>query len=122
MNESWRTEQKKPDEYLCIESITGRFFNSNKYNIEIAVMEMNRAVQHRMIDIPLNSFYMLVGLGPNAIGHILGWEAPERIEVSFHAIAVNDEPVLVADISPLPLRRFYEFGSTTFDSYDLHGV
>lgn len=95
---------------LCMDSITGRIFESDVDVIKKAVNEINRQVLCQNY-VSLNEFYSLINLDSIPNGDLLGWNIDDgMIEIDFHACIVNDDkPCIVLDYSVEPKYEFDKF-------------
>lgn len=84
-------------ETLCYDSVSGRYFKSDRDKIIRILNDLNRRMISEMY-ISLNEFYTGIGLDPILIGDELGWNIDYPIEVKFGAqIADDGTPCLVLD-------------------------
>lgn len=81
---------------LCYDSITGRYFNSEIEKIRRIINELNRQLISEMF-IPLNEFYIDLGLEPTKIGDDLGFNIDNGLlDVKFSSqLTEEGRPCLV---------------------------
>lgn len=92
---------------LCLDPISGRYFQSDIDLIKRIVNELNMRMIHDMFGfISLNEFYDELGLDHISIGDDLGWglnDGKGLMEIDFSAqIAANGEPCIVLDYMVKP--------------------
>lgn len=81
---------------LCYDSITGRYFNSEIEKVRRIVNELNRELMTEMF-IPLNEFYIDLGLKPTKIGDDIGFNIDNGLlQVDFSSqLTEEGRPCLV---------------------------
>ena len=81
---------------LCYDSITGRYFNSEIEKVRRIVNELNRELMTEMF-IPLNEFYIDLGLKPTKIGDDIGFNIDNGLlDVNFSSqLTEEGRPCLV---------------------------
>ena len=81
---------------LCYDSITGRYFNSEIEKIRRIINELNRQLMTEMF-IPLNEFYIDLGLKPTKIGDDIGFNIDNGLlQVDFSSqLTEEGRPCLV---------------------------
>lgn len=95
--------------YLCFDSISGRYFKSDRETIRAAVNDFNRELIGGCY-MDLNDWFMTVGLPGIAVGEQLGWNSDKLLDVKFASqIAANGEPCIVLDYFTLPYAA-YKYG------------
>lgn len=96
-------------ETLCYDCLSGRYFKSDKADIDKAVNRLNRRLIDEMY-ISLNSFYYELGLSGISIGEDLGWNLDDGIvEIDFGSILASDStPCLTLEYRTKP-RYEYSF-------------
>ena len=95
---------------LCIDGITGRYFESNIDDVIKAINKINRNVVTDMYA-SLNDFYAEIGLPDVEIGDALGWNIDQgEIEIDTSAqIAKDGRPCLVVSFTRMPAYNYYKF-------------
>lgn len=78
---------------LCFDRLTGRYFESNKPELERAEIEINRQILGQMYA-SQNDWYERIGLDRVSDGDNVGWNNDNPLEVEFSAIFKNDKPVM----------------------------
>lgn len=81
----------------CLDSLSGRFFMSDRNLIDRAVNDLNRRMRSEMY-ISLNEFYEEIGLDSIEIGDMVGWNIDRgniELDISYHPDPVDGEPCLV---------------------------
>lgn len=88
---------------LIYDSLSGRYFKNDVENIRRIVNEFNRQLLSEMF-LPLNDFYMELGLEGTEMGRNMGWDIERGfLEISFSSkLAANDVPCLVIDYKLAP--------------------
>jgi len=81
------------DKVLCFDTLTGRFFESSRLDIERAEVDINRQILGDMYA-SQNDFYSKIGLGRVAGGDDIGWNNETPLEIQFTAVLEDDKPVL----------------------------
>lgn len=96
-------------ETLCYDCLSGRYFKSDKADIDKAVNRLNKRLIDEMY-ISLNSFYYELGLSGISIGEDLGWNIDDGIvEIEFGSILASDgTPCLTLEYRTKP-RYEYSF-------------
>lgn len=80
-----------------LDSLSGRFFMSDRAKIDSAVNDLNRRMRSEMY-ISLNDFYSEIGLEPIDIGEMVGWNIDRGyidLDISYHPHPINGEPCSV---------------------------
>ena len=95
---------------LCMEVISGRYFNSDIDKIKKAVNEVN----HMMLTegyISLNDFFYEIGLSGTTIGDTIGWKIDDGLmEVYFSSqLTEDDVPCIVLNYERAPNYNFNRF-------------
>lgn len=96
--------------YLCYDTLTGRYFRSDRESIRSAVNDLNKQLIDEVF-VDMNDLYYALGLPQVEIGKQLGWNTDKMLDIDFVAkVATNGEPCIVLDYIVLPtsdFRRFY---------------
>lgn len=88
----------------CLDSLSGRFFMSDRNLIDRAVNDLNRRMRSDMY-ISLNEFYEEIGLDPIEIGEMVGWNIDRgniQLDISYHPDPIDGEPCLVIKYTLAP--------------------
>ena len=95
---------------LCYDAMFGRYFKSDREEIERAITKINRRIVTDMY-VSLNEFYIELGLEPIKIGNDLGWNIDDgTIEIEPSAqLATDGTPCLVLDYNIPPKYDFSRF-------------
>lgn len=92
-------------EYLCYDSISGRYFRSSIEKVRAAVNEFNRRLTFEG-SLSLNEFYDILGLDAISMGDDLGWDLNhgnrEMLEMDYSSQLYKDEPCLVLEYNVQP--------------------
>lgn len=92
--------------YLCFDSITGRYFKSDKESIREAMNNFNHDLIGGTFE-TLNTWFYYVGLPGVTIGEGLGWNSDRMLDIRFTSqIAENGEPCIVLDYYTLPTSAY----------------
>lgn len=88
---------------LCYDTLSGRYFKSNRDQINKAVNDLNRRMRDDMF-ISLNEFYYEIGLNETKLGDVLGWNIDRGyIDVRYSAqLAKGETPCLVLEYRIVP--------------------
>lgn len=88
---------------LCFDTLSGRYFKSNRDQINKAVNELNRRMRDDMF-ISLNEFYYEIGMDGTKLGDVLGWNIDRGyIDIDYSSHLANGEtPCLVLDYRIVP--------------------
>ena len=81
----------------CLDSLSGRFFMSDRNLIDRAVNDLNRRMRSEMY-ISLNDFYAEIGLDSIDIGEMVGWNIDRgniELDLSYHPDPIDGQPCLV---------------------------
>ena len=95
---------------LCYDSISGRYFKSDKDKIDKAVNTVNKRMLHNTY-ISLNEFYDELGLPHNKLGDDLGWnvDRDSLLEIYFTSHVADDgTPCLVMEYEVAPKYDYYK--------------
>lgn len=95
---------------LCYDSISGRYFKSDKDKIDKAVNTVNKRMLHNTY-ISLNEFYDELGLPHNKLGDDLGWnvDRDSLLEIYFTSHVADDgTPCLVMEYEVAPKYGYYK--------------
>lgn len=95
------------DKVLCFESLTGRFFESTRTDIEKAEIEINRQILSEMYA-SQNEWYDQIGLSRVSNGDNIGWNNNTPLEVTFSAVFKDDKPVMAIDYRFQPIIGFHK--------------
>lgn len=90
---------------LCYDSLSGRYFKSDRDTIKKAENELNYNLINDVTGyVSLNEMYDALGLAHTKIGDELGWRSDDgMIEIEFSSqIAENGQPCLVLDYNKAP--------------------
>ena len=99
-NKHREIERDDRPEGLVIDAYTQRVFRADAEQIRYAANEFNRQLLNHGY-MPLNEFHELLGLDPAPIGHEVGWNIDNPIEVKFATILGKEmAPMLVLDYNP----------------------
>ena len=92
---------------LCLDAISGRYFESDIETIRRAVNEMNRNLINDMY-VSLTEFYSEIGLSSTSMSDELGWNIDDGlIDIDFSSqIADDGRPCLVLEYSIAPRYDF----------------
>ena len=94
----------------CLDSISGRYFESDIDQIKKVVNELNRRL---LVEdyISLNEFYGEIGLDDIRLGDDLGWNVEKGlIDVDFSAqIDKEGNPCIVVDYMVAPQREYWKY-------------
>lgn len=95
---------------LCLEVVSGRYFNSDIDRIKKAVNEVNRVMLLEGY-ISLNEFYYEIGLPGTTIGDTIGWKVDDGfVEVYFSSQLTEDgTPCIVINYERAPNYNFNRF-------------
>lgn len=88
---------------LCYDSLSGRYFKSDRDHIMRAINKLNRRIVTDMY-VSLNEFYWELGLDSIELGNDLGWNIDDgQIDIDFSSkLAEDDTPCLVMLYSVAP--------------------
>jgi hypothetical protein len=95
---------------LCMEALTGRYFQSDIEKIRQAQNEFNREILLNAQYSSLNEWFELLGLRQTTVGGILGFDVEHLLELSFASTVADDgRTALVVDYVRLPTKDFGKF-------------
>jgi Family of unknown function (DUF6353) len=95
-------------EVLCMDMLTGRYFQSSMEKIRKAENKINYQLIHEL-DASLSEFYDELGLSPTVYTDQVGWNSLEKIEVQVSATLTPDNrPCLAIDLKPTPRQEYYK--------------
>ena len=97
-------------ETLCYDSLSGRYFKSDRNKIEKAINELNRTLTYDMY-VSLNDLYRNLGLEGIKLGDDLGWKLDwGLIDVHFSSqLSEDDVPCLVLIFNKEPRYDYDKF-------------
>lgn len=96
-----------PNEVMCYDSITGRYFKGNIETLRKAQNEVNRSILHDM-SAPLSEFYNLIGLPQTPYSDEVGWNSDHALELQFTTVLAEDgTPCLSINYETYPIRNFW---------------
>lgn len=93
---------------LCYESLSGRYFRSDKETIRKAQNDINKILLDNVY-VSLNDFYELINLPSNILGEEIGWRSEHVLDIIFSAVlAPGGAPCLAIDYRVAPIRGYYK--------------
>lgn len=93
---------------LCYESLSGRYFKSDKETIRKAMNDVNKILIDNVY-VSLNDFYEMLGLDSNALGEQVGWRSEHVMEIIFDAVLTpKGVPCLSIDYRVGPIHGYYQ--------------
>ena len=96
-----------PNEVMCYDSITGRYFKGNIEALRKAQNDVNRSILHDM-SAPLSEFYSLIGLPQTPYSNEVGWNSDHALELQFTTVLADDgTPCLSINYETYPIRNFW---------------
>jgi len=96
-----------PNEVMCYDSITGRYFKSNVESLRKAENDINREI-NQGVYASLSDFYSLVGLPRTPYSDEVGWNHNYVFELQFSTVLSEDgTPCISINYEPYPIRDFY---------------
>lgn len=96
-----------PNEVMCYDSITGRYFKSNVELLRKAENSINREINQAMYA-SLSDFYSLVGLPRTPYSDEVGWNSENEFELQFSTVLSEDgTPCISINYAPYPVRNYY---------------
>lgn len=96
-----------PNEVMCYDSITGRYFKSDVESLRKAQNDVNRQILHDM-SAPLSEFYSLIGLPQTPYSDEVGWNHDHELELQFTTVLSEDgTPCISINYETYPIRNFW---------------
>lgn len=96
------------DEQLCYDTYSGRFFKSNRQEIDWAVNRVNHQIIHDQYA-SVNDLYDRLGLDRTAAGDEMGWNGDELLDINFTShLANGNTPCLAMDYRTRPKPYYYK--------------
>ncbi len=96
-----------PNEVMCYDSITGRYFKSNVENLRKAQNDINRQVNNDMYA-SLSDFYNLIGLPQTPYSSEVGWNGDRVFELTFSTVLSEDGvPCISINYDSYPIRNYW---------------
>lgn len=93
-------------DYMCYDSISGRYFKSNKEKIDRAINTLNAEMFSNMY-ISLNEYFVELGLTATQLGNELGWAVPNILETHYSYVSTEDgKPCISIEHYNMPGPRF----------------
>ena len=93
---------------LCFDTLTSRYFESSKLDVERAEVEINRRLLSDMY-VSQNEWYDAIGLPRTSMGDDVGWNHDIPLEVKFIPLIKDDKPVMGIDYRFQPSIGFSRF-------------
>lgn len=93
---------------LCLELLTGRYFQSNMEALRKAQNDINSTI---LVDMSasLNEFWRLIGLPPTGMGEELGFNLDCMVDLQFSAVLSEDgRPCIGVGYAKLPRADFHK--------------
>lgn len=95
---------------LCLDTLSGRYFESSVEKIRRAQNDINALMIHDMYA-SQNDFYQRLGLSGTSQGEEFGWKAEELMEIDFTTTLAEDgRPCIVLNYRTQPVRNYNRFG------------
>ena len=89
---------------LCYDTLSGRYFKTDIEKLRRIENQLNHTLLTEMW-VSLNDFYIEVGLAPVELGHEMGWNADQLIDLGFSSKLTDDEqPCLVITFLVTPVN------------------
>jgi hypothetical protein len=89
-------------EQLCLDSLSGRYFNTDVESVRRAANDINQQVLRDMYACQ-NDFYELLGLAGTTLGAEMGWNIDNMLDIHFSSLLAEDgRPCLVLGYVNLP--------------------
>lgn len=94
---------------LCMEGLTGRFFESTSERLQRAVNVVNHNLNTQTsLGVSLSDFFQEIGLDPTAYSDSVGWNPDKMVELKISAtVAPDGRPCLVVDYEPHPFDNYW---------------
>ena len=93
---------------LCYESLSGRYFKSDKETIRKAQNDVNKILIDNVY-VSLNDFYEMLGMSSNALGEEVGWRSEHVMEIIFSSVLTpTGIPCLSIDYRVGPIHGYYK--------------
>jgi len=94
---------------LCLDSYTGRYFESDMETLKKAQNDTNYQILNDMYA-TLTDFYDRIGLPKTRFSDEVGWSNSELLELEFSTALTDDQkPCLVITFKASPVRDYYQF-------------
>lgn len=94
-------------EVLCLETLSGRFFNSTAETIRKAQNDVNAQSINEMYA-SMNDFYRMIGLPQIPMGEEVGWNTDNMLELKLtSALTEDNKPVLAIDYVHAPKPDYF---------------
>ena len=92
---------------LCMDSITGRYFESDMESLRKAQNDLNQEILHDSYA-PLSRLYELIGIPSTPYSSEVGWNLSTMCELKFSAVLAEDgRPCISINYAPYPIREYY---------------
>lgn len=96
-----------PNEVMCYDSITGRYFKSNVETLRKAENDVNRQILQDMYA-SLSDFFSFVGLSQTPYSDEVGWNQDHKLELQFSTVLSEDNvPCVCINYDSYPIRNFW---------------
>lgn len=97
-----------PNEVMCYDSITGRYFKSNVEALRKAQNDINRQILQEM-SAPLSDFYSLIGLSQTPYSDEIGWNHDHELELVFSTVLSEEGvPCVSINYDSYPIRNYWK--------------
>lgn len=95
---------------LCLDSYTGRYFESSMEKIRKAQNDFNEMLLNGEMYASLNEFYHLLELEDTMVGEQVGFATENLLDINFSTAMTSDgRPCLAMSFRALPLQDYYKF-------------
>ena len=98
-----------PDEVLCFEEFSARYFKSSVEKLNRAMNEINHQL-NTTVYASLSDFYNKIGLAETSQSQEIGWNSDRLMELRFSTVmSEDDRPCISVDYDVAPVRDYMRF-------------
>jgi hypothetical protein len=92
---------------LCLDTYTGRYFESTMEQIRAAENDFNEMLLNGEMYMSVNDFYTMLGLEQVVVGEQVGFTSENRLRIDYgHALTADGRPCLAISFNALPRQDY----------------
>lgn len=95
------------DEFVCFDTLSGRYFKGTVEGIKYAVNKINAQIINDSYA-SLTDFYYEIGLEPTAMSNEVGWNVDKLMDVHITTVLTDKgEPAIALEYRVVPIREYF---------------